>query len=115
MAQQRMNGNEMSGTSGDEDNGGAGRELPVRKVRDLVEQLRSHEATKPHGEELQSHVTALEDELGKEAPHHSTLASLLDGLRTLSAEATEALINSGTMNLLNEILGTGVPPVDTKH
>jgi len=101
----------MSGTSGDDDDTGAGKEVPVHKVRDLVEQLRSHEATKPHGEELESHVTALQEELGKEAPHPSALASLLDGLRTLSAEATEALIDSGAMNLLNEILGTGVPPV----
>ena len=85
--------------------------LPVDKVRDLVDQIKSHEATQPHSDELETHVTALEAELGKEEPHHSTLASLLDGLRALSAEATEALADSGVMNLLNEILGTGVPPV----
>ncbi|MFI4994233.1 MAG: hypothetical protein ACHQAQ_00425 [Hyphomicrobiales bacterium] len=86
-------------------------QLPVDKVRDLVEQIKSHDATKAHEEELGSHVTAIEEELGREAPHPSRLASLLDGLRTLSAEATEGLIHSGAMNLLNEILGTGVPPV----
>ena len=90
-------------------------QLPVDKVRDLVDQIKSHEATQPHGEELETHVTALEEELGKQEPHHTTLASLLDGLRGLSTEATEALINSGAMNLLNEILGTGVPPVDTRR
>jgi hypothetical protein len=102
-----MSGNEDDGKSGAD----APQGLPVEKVRDLVDQIKSHEATQAHGEELDSHVTALETELGKEEPRHSTLASLLDGLRGLSADATEALINSGAMNLLNEILGTGVPPV----
>ena len=90
---------------------GASQGLPVDKVRDLVDHLKSHEAIQPHGEELESHVTALEKELEREPPHPSRLTSLLDGLRTLSAEATESLIKSGAMNLLNEILGTGVPPV----
>jgi hypothetical protein len=99
-----------SGNDGKGDRG-ARNELPVDKVRDLVDQIKSHEATKPHSEELESHVTALEEELGKEAPHPSRLATLLDGLRSLSTEATGGLIDSGVMNLLNEILGTGVPPV----
>jgi hypothetical protein len=103
--------------SGKDENGDESRSggLPVQKVRDLVDQIKSHEATQPHGEELESHVTALEEELGKEVPHHSTLASLLDGLRGLSTEATQALIDSGAMNLLNEILGTGVPPVGPRR
>jgi len=103
----------MSANGSDETNepGRAPKQLPVDKVRDLVNQIKSHDATKAHDEELESHVTAIEEELGRGAPHPSRLASLLDGLRSLSAEATEALIHSGAMDLLNEILGTGVPPV----
>jgi hypothetical protein len=97
--------------NGEKGSESAPQRLPVDKVRDLVDQIKSHEATQPHSEELESHVTALEEELGKEAPHPSRLAALLDGLRGLSADATESLIDSGVMNLLNEILGTGVPPV----
>ena len=99
------------GTSGKDEKGDGSAPLPVDKVRDLVDHLKSHEATQPHGEELDSHVNALEAELRADAPHPPRLASLLDGLRELSTEATEALINSGAMDLLNEILGTGVPPV----
>jgi hypothetical protein len=102
-----MGENDKDGKKG----AGAPEGLPVEKVRDLVDHIKSHEATQPHGEELESHVAALETELCKDEPHHSTLTSLLDGLRGLSTGATEALINSGAMNLLNEILGTGVPPV----
>ena len=100
---------------GERDGDGNSPRLLVDKVRDVVDQIKSHEATQPHGEELESHLTALEAELGKEEPHHTTLASLLDGLRGLSAEASEALINSGVMNLMNEILGTGVPPVGPRR
>jgi hypothetical protein len=110
--QQERRADEMSASPNDDkDDAGAPGQLPVEKVRDLVDQIKGHEATKPHGEELEDHVTALEAELGKEEPHPPTLASLLDNLRKLSAEATEGLIHSGAMDLLNEILGTGVPPV----
>jgi hypothetical protein len=91
--------------------GSAPQEPQVDKVRDLIRQIKSHDATKAHEEELETHVSAIEEELDRDKPHPSRLASLLEGLRTLSAEATEALMKSGTMTLLNEILGTGVPPV----
>ncbi|MFI5011861.1 MAG: hypothetical protein ACHQAY_05905 [Hyphomicrobiales bacterium] len=91
--------------------GGAGEDLHVDKVRDLIHQIKSDDAIKAHDEELSDHIAAIEEELGRDEPHHPTLKSLLDGLRTTSLEATEALINSGAMTLLNEILGTGVPPV----
>jgi hypothetical protein len=61
--------------------------------------------------EIATHLDAIETELGRDEPHHPTVASALEGLRRLSTGATQALINSGAMNLLNEILGTGVPPV----
>jgi hypothetical protein len=98
------------------DNGQAGPEpeLPVDKVRDLVRDLKTQAQSlpeeHPHAEELQGHVARLETELARDEPHHATLASLLDGLRGLSVEANQVLINSGAMTLLNEILGTGVPP-----
>jgi len=103
----------MNASGRDETNeGGQHQEqLPVERVRDLVEHIKSHEIMRPHESELDGHVTAIEQELGREAPHPSRLASLLDGLRGLSAEATEGLMHSGAMDLLNEILGTGVPPV----
>ena len=88
--------------------------LPVDKVRNLVrdikEQAQSLEETDPHAGELADHVARIETELDRDEPHHPTLTSLLDGLRELSVEANQVLVKSGAMTLLNEILGTGVPP-----
>jgi hypothetical protein len=102
MTAANSDGKQGSGTDG---------KLPIDSVRDLVDHIRAHDSTKPHEEEIASHLDAIETELGHVEPHHPTLSSLLEGLRGLSAGATQALINSGAMNLLNEILGTGVPPV----
>jgi hypothetical protein len=95
---------------GKEGSGGQGK-LPMDSVRDLVDHIRTHDTTKPHEEEIATHLDAIETELGRDEPHHATVTSALEGLRRLSTGATQALINSGAMNLLNEILGTGVPPV----
>jgi len=95
----------------DKEGSGSGAKLPIDSVRDLVDHIKTHDTTKPHVEEIASHLDALETELKREEPHHPTVASLLQGLRGLSAGATQAMINSGAMNLLNEILGTGVPPI----
>jgi len=92
-------------------NAGAPEGAPVGKVRELISQIKSHEAIRPHDDEVAGHVAAVEAELDRDEPHPSRLASLLGGFQTLSVEASEALINSGAMTLLNEILGTGVPPV----
>ncbi|SEC56631.1 hypothetical protein SAMN05444161_1693 [Rhizobiales bacterium GAS191] len=87
--------------------------LPVDKVRNLVRDIKEHAQSleeAAHAEELEGHVARIETELAREEPHHATLASLLDGLRGLSVEANQVLVKSGAMTLLNEILGTGVPP-----
>jgi len=99
---------------GKDDGQASGEGLPVDKVRNLVrdikEQAQTLDETDAHAEELADHVARIETELARDEPHHPTLTSLLDGLRELSVEANQVLVKSGAMTLLNEILGTGVPP-----
>ena len=88
--------------------------LPVDKVQDLVRDIKAHADSlgddEAHAQELKDHADKVEAALATEEPEHGMIATLLDEFRTLSAEATEALRTSGAMTLLNEILGTGVPP-----
>jgi AbiTii len=85
----------------------------LERVRGLVDQLRTHvdelSAAGADGSTLLARLDQLELELKKPTPTASVLRGLLVDVRNAVAGAAGNLMASGTMTLINQILGTGVP------
>lgn len=60
--------------------------------------------------ELDRHLNVLEAALNANAPQ-AKLELLLDGLEASLLAASDGGVSSGVLNLLNDIFGTGMPPV----
>jgi AbiTii len=87
--------------------------IHLGQVHDLVGQLKQHAdelagAGVDH-KQLEQRIAALEAELAKTAPNQSAIRGLLVELRGGLVGAVANLVASGAVNLLNQILGTGVP------
>jgi hypothetical protein len=82
----------------------------LERVRDLVDQLKANAdgliAAGADGSTLRARLDQLELELKKPTP---VLRGLLVDVRNAVAGAAGNLMASGAMNLINQILGTGVP------
>ncbi len=87
--------------------------LETDKIRDLVSQVKEHSdhfAEKGADKEaLDAHVAKLEAELKKPEPDHGAVSDALASLETTVGEAEESMMAKGVLQLLNQILGTGVP------
>ncbi|HWK01881.1 MAG TPA: hypothetical protein VNR41_14375 [Xanthobacteraceae bacterium] len=83
------------------------------KVQDLIRQVRAQsDALADRGVDpiaLEAHIEKLETEIQKTEPDHGTVSDTLAALETTLGEAEEDLMSKGVLQLLNQILGTGVP------
>lgn len=83
------------------------------KVQDLIRQVRAQsDALADRGVDpiaLEAHIEKLETEIQKPEPDHGTVSDTLAALETTLGEAEEDLMSKGVLQLLNQILGTGVP------
>lgn len=89
------------------------REVNVVQISNLLDQLKQHIDTlaaagvdRPTFEER---ISALEAEMAKPQPNQSVLRGLLIDIRNALAGAAGNLIASGALQVLNQLLGTGVP------
>ena len=87
--------------------------MEVKKVKDLVEHVKANAdelaAKGADKKELQAHIARLEAELNKPAPDRGALQGILGSLETSVEKAEESMVQKGVFQLLNQILGTGVP------
>jgi hypothetical protein len=83
------------------------------KIHDLIRQVRENSgALAEKGVDraaLDAHVAKLEAEMKKAEPDHGAVSDALAALETTVGEAEESLMSKGVLQLLNQILGTGVP------
>ena len=87
--------------------------IQVDRVEQLLSQIKSHssglarEGLDEH--DLLHRLAAVEAELKKPSPDHKIIRTLLTELKAVVAGATQGLLSTGVLALLNQILGTGVP------
>lgn len=83
------------------------------KVQDLIRQVREQsDALADRGVDpvaLEAHIEKLEAEMLKPEPDHGAVSDTLAALETTVGAAEEDLMSKGVLQLLNQILGTGVP------
>jgi hypothetical protein len=89
------------------------RDINVDQVRNLLGQLKQHvielEKAGADRSRLEERVASLELELAKGAPDRSLLRGALTDIRNALSGAAGSLIASGALQMLNQILGTGMP------
>lgn len=90
------------------------RRLSIPQMRTFIERVKHQEedmiAQGVNREELTTRVDALEAALDKNASKEE-VAQRLDALEATLAAASSGFSSAAALNLLNEIFGTGVPPV----
>ncbi len=83
------------------------------KIHDLIRQVRENSgALADKGVDraaLDAHIEKLETEMQKPEPDHGAVSDALAAIETTIGEAEESLMSKGVLQLLNQILGTGVP------
>lgn len=83
------------------------------KVHDLIKQVRENsDALASKGVDrnaLDTQLARLEAEMQKPDPDHGAVSDALAAIETAVGEAEEGLMSKGVLQLLNQILGTGVP------
>jgi len=87
--------------------------MQVDKVKELITHVKTNAdelaAKGADKKELQAHVAKLEAEVKKPKPDHGALSDALASLETTIEQAEESMVSKGVFQLLNQILGTGVP------
>jgi hypothetical protein len=87
--------------------------MQVDKVKDLIAHVKANTdelaAKGADKKALQANVAKLETEMKKPKPDHGVLSEALASLETTVEKAEESMVSSGVFQLLNQILGTGVP------
>jgi uncharacterized protein YaaN involved in tellurite resistance len=87
--------------------------IESEKVYELIRQIRAQsDALADRGVDaaaLEAHIEKLETEMQKPEPDHGAVSDTLGALETTMGEAEENLMSKGVLQLLNQILGTGVP------
>jgi hypothetical protein len=88
-------------------------DLNTEQVVSIIPQLRSHRAelvaAGADGDRLDERLNALEAALAVPQPDHSVLRGLLSDVRNCLSGAAGSLVATGAINVLNMMLGTGVP------
>jgi hypothetical protein len=87
--------------------------LKTEQIGSIIPQLRAHRAelvaAGADGDRLDDRLSALEKALGNPQPDHGMLRGLLADLRNCLSGAAGSLVATGAINVLNMVLGTGVP------
>jgi hypothetical protein len=87
--------------------------IEPEKIENLIKQVRKNaDALAEQGvdkDALHAHADKLEAEIKKPEPDHGAVSDALASLETTLTNAEEGLMSRGVMQLLNQILGTGVP------
>jgi hypothetical protein len=87
--------------------------MQVDKVKDLIDHVKANAdelaAKGADKKALQANIAKLEAEVKKPKPDHGVLADALAAIETTVEKAEESMVSSGVFQLLNQILGTGVP------
>jgi hypothetical protein len=90
-------------------------DINVEQLNDLLDQLKRHssELTASGADHvtLLSTIEKLHGELKGGSPDQSIIRRLLPDIRNALSGAAGNLIASGAINLINQVLGTGVPAV----
>lgn len=88
-------------------------DLKTEQIGSIIPQLRAHRAelvaAGADGDRLDDRLSALEKALGNTQPDHRLLRGLLTDLRNCLSGAAGSLVATGAVNVLNMMLGTGVP------
>ncbi|WP_316219162.1 hypothetical protein [Bradyrhizobium sp. SZCCHNR2026] len=88
--------------------------LNTEQIGSIIPQLRGHRdelvSAGAHGPTLDDRLDALEKAIANPQPDHSFLRGLLTDLRNCMSGAAGSLVATGAINVLNAMLGTGVPP-----
>jgi hypothetical protein len=88
-------------------------EIKPDKVHDLIQHVRENaDALAQKGvnkDALDAHIAKLETEMKKSEPDHGAVSDALAAIETTVGEAEESMMAKGVLQLLNQILGTGVP------
>jgi hypothetical protein len=88
-------------------------DLKTEQIGAIIPQLRAHRAelvsAGADGGRLDDRLSALEKALANPQPDHGLLRGLLTDLRNCLSGAAGSLVASGAINVLNMMLGTGVP------
>lgn len=88
-------------------------DLKTEQIGSIIPQLRAHRAelvaAGADGATLDDRLSALEKALGNPQPDHSVLRGLLTDVRNCLSGAAGSLVATGAINVLNMMLGTGVP------
>jgi hypothetical protein len=88
-------------------------DLKTEHIGSIIPQLRAHRAelvaAGADGAALDDRLSALEKALGNPQPDHGLLRGLLTDLRNCLSGAAGSLVATGAINVLNMMLGTGVP------
>jgi hypothetical protein len=91
-----------------------GAQIGAEQVRSIVEQTRKSSpdlvAAGVNPERLEDRLSQIEKHLDQEDQDPLKLRSALTELRADLVEVESRLIDSGVLQLLHQILGTGVPP-----
>lgn len=85
--------------------------INLDEVHSLVEQLRPHldQLTSAGATEIEMRLSLLETELQKAKPQSGRLKNLLNDMRMTLSAASGNLISAGAIQIINQLLGTGVP------
>jgi len=87
--------------------------LKTEQIVSIIPQLRAHRAelvaAGADGATLDDRLNALEKALAAPQPDHKFLKGLLTDLRNCLSGAAGSLVATGAINVLNMMLGTGVP------
>jgi hypothetical protein len=87
--------------------------LKTEQIVSIIPQLRAHQAelvaAGADGATLDDRLNALEKALGSAQPDHGLLRGLLTDVRNCLSGAAGSLVATGAINVLNMMLGTGVP------
>ncbi|WP_316182613.1 hypothetical protein, partial [Bradyrhizobium sp. SZCCHNRI1009] len=87
--------------------------LNTEQIASILPQLRTHRhelvAAGADGPSLDDRLDKLEKALASPRPDHSLLRGLLTDLRNCLSGAAGSLVAAGALNILNTMLGTGVP------
>jgi len=87
--------------------------LKTEQIGSIIPQLRAHRAelvaAGADGDTLDERLSALEKALGTPQPDHGLLRGLLTDVRNCLSGAAGSLVATGAINVLNMMLGTGVP------
>jgi hypothetical protein len=91
-----------------------GLKLDEQQIRDFIARVKTQArelvAEGVDRDELEAHIRALEDALARRAPA-AEIAAALDALEATLLAVSDGGVSANMLNFLNQLFGTGMPPV----